>query len=232
MERLGTWPTECIFCHTPEITDEHVFAKKWMRELIPKGSGEMMVAQVDKGRDPVVRFYRTRDVDVIARCVCGDRCNSGWMNNMDERTQPLLAPLVASLNRVALTPEDQRRLATWATKLAIVLDYSTTTDEAEADARPLGVVKEPVHRYFYEERLPPDYVHVWLAAQKDPEPPVLSIAGGNQAPRPTLMGVPLLGAKRHQMYVATFRVNHAIFQVFIPDLTRTGSPSEGGSMTS
>jgi hypothetical protein len=222
LERPDTWPSECIFCGRPEITEEHAFAKKWIRKLLPQG-GVMIAGQNDLRRDPAERTYRSHYIDVVSPCVCA-KCNNEWMNVLDQRAQPLMAPMVASLDRLALSLEDQRVLATWAVKVALVLDYAETLDRPEADPRPLGIVKPPVHHYLYQQGIPPDYVHVWLAAQEDVGLEILSLAGGRQGPPPTLSGAPLLGEEAHQMYVATFRVGHAIFQVFVPDPGSTWVP--------
>ena len=186
-----------------------------------------MVAQHDRGREPVVRDYWSHYVDVVAPCVCA-RCNNGWMNVLDQDAQPLLASLVSSLERHALAPEDQRRSATWAMKVALVLDYAVTTSHPDADPSPLGIVQPSVRQRLYDDRLPLPDTYVWLAAQNTAEPLILSLAGGKQGPPPNLLGTPLLGEKRHRMYVATFRVNHAIFQVFVPDPDSRWVPIRGG----
>lgn len=218
MQRIGIWPTRCIFCDREQITEEHVFARKWIRGLLPGTGGRSVAGQADRGQqERVERVYRSHDVDVIARCVC-NTCNSGWMNHLDQRAQPVMAPLVKSLATHLLSPDEQRLLARWAMKIAVVLDYAVTlTDDPCADPRPLGVIDASVHKRLVRDELPPEDTHIWLAAGRETEPLIRSLTGGAQAPQPTFHGVPLLGKKRPKLYAVTFRVNHAVFQAFVPD---------------
>jgi hypothetical protein len=196
------WPSKCIFCGRAPVTDEHIFATEWIKSLRP-GVQEQLSAQVDTGSHPVVHRYRSHGPDIVAKCV-GDRCNSGWMNALDQRAQPVLAPLVSSLATHTITIQEQRVLATWATKIAMMLDWSVPS--------PIGVIKPSAHKRMWGDRLPPQEAFVWLAAGKETRPFLVDVALGGRRP-------PLMPSfvKHVDLHVSTFRINHAVFQVFVPD---------------
>lgn len=193
-ERIG--PKKCIFCGGAPVTNEHVYSREWIKRIFP-GRHDQVLAYLPSGQQPVWHQFTAHGPEVVARCVCRD-CNNGWMNDLDLLAQPVLEPLVSSLERRLLSLEDQRVLATWATKIAMVLDYAP---------KPLGIVKPAAHKRLYDERLPPNEAYVWLAARSGTDPFLDDYVGFKTGPPPM----------QYRMYVASIQVGYAVFQVFLPD---------------
>lgn len=56
------------------------------------------------------------------QCVCGKRCNNGWMRTLDEKAAPLLTPILTGQS-VRISPAQQATIAAWAVMKAIVAEY-------------------------------------------------------------------------------------------------------------
>jgi hypothetical protein len=97
--------------------------------------------------------FTTDKVDHKVRKVCGT-CNRGWMGQLEDRVAPILRPTVlGNLTRLGL--EDQRLVALWAAKTAMVLDVAAPDS---------GIIPEEHFDFLYRERHPPPHTLVWLAA--------------------------------------------------------------------
>src|SRR5205823_423049 len=56
--------------------------------------------------------------------VCA-QCNSGWLSRLEQESSPILQPLIQGLDDyVFLTLREQRQIALWATKTAMVVDQT------------------------------------------------------------------------------------------------------------
>jgi hypothetical protein len=117
----------CIFCGDPELTGEHVFPK-WSHRYLP----------VDEERNHQslrgVQGPHTAEQHVIiksgdirhwkVKCVCGERCNNGWMRSkIEDAAKPILIPLIRG-EECRGFPADQARLAAWATMKAMVAEWN------------------------------------------------------------------------------------------------------------
>src|SRR6266508_2629033 len=103
-------PGRCAFCRATEVTDEHVWPK-WVSRKLAGHDGFTMPSP----HGP----RRMRSLDITAPvCVT---CNNRWLSVLEKDVQPVLGPLIHGEERT-LAPDEQRLLATWAIKTALMLD--------------------------------------------------------------------------------------------------------------
>ncbi|OHV48512.1 MULTISPECIES: hypothetical protein [unclassified Frankia] len=108
-----------MFCGATDkkITGEHVFADWIGNTYFPNDDGTVELVAAD-GQ---VRSFPARPFTHEVRIACGD-CNSGWMSRLEEKAQPFLKEMLFG-RPVRLRPRDQKLLAFWAVKTALVLDH-------------------------------------------------------------------------------------------------------------
>jgi len=104
---------KCMFCDGAPLTVEHAFPQ-WLSKVVP-GDGNFTNVQVLPPR----ASRRTPLMDIRVRAVCAG-CNNGWMSRLEAAAKPLLSPMIRG-EVSTLSPSDQRTIAAWAVKTAIVL---------------------------------------------------------------------------------------------------------------
>lgn len=118
----------CAFCSSSfnKITREHVWPN-WIRNVLAQPPRR--VALHRDGRAPIDWPLNANKVDmgVTLNDVCKP-CNEGWMERLEAETRPILTPLIQGQDAV-LAPNDQRTLAVWAVKTAMVFDLFTRAPE-------------------------------------------------------------------------------------------------------
>jgi len=119
-------PTKCIFCGLAgPLTNEHIWSR-WTHRFIPKSTKNYRSLRVTshQERSDFKVFKRPGDIqDWKVRCVCGVRCNNGWMRkSIDEPARNVLVPLIKG-ESTRLTPDQQLVIAAWATLKAMVAEY-------------------------------------------------------------------------------------------------------------
>lgn len=155
MARPQAASEECIFCARPEINEEHIFGRKWLAKVFELPRGERLRHHHTRGdaeREHFDEWWNAKEANFAVRCVC-PKCNSGWMNVLDERAQRVIQPLLSGEPARLATWRDQYTLAMWLCKLAFMFDYMR--DEA--------VVAIATARAFHDSRTPPSSVRIWLA---------------------------------------------------------------------
>ena len=119
---------KCIFCKEWGVSKEHVFPD-WLQQLLPKGPndthqhGTVIWALDTNGipiRVPTIRRRQGQASSKKVRTVC-ENCNNGWLSALEERTKPLLRRMVCGKPH-RLNDLDQRMLATWVAKTAMVAE--------------------------------------------------------------------------------------------------------------
>ncbi len=150
----------CIFCGAPPpLTGEHLFSD-WMHHFIPREYKTWSTSTFKE--DPTGR-YRSRQNhggdprDLKVQCVCGPRCNNGWMSGLEKKVKPILAPMIDGKS-TRLNQVDQLTLSTWAVLKSIVLEYST-------GAVPVTSWKQ--RRQFMLRQRPPRGWRVWIGHYTD-----------------------------------------------------------------
>lgn len=140
-----------------------------------------------------------------AHVVCAT-CNSGWMNRrvesaqygplkqMIDRTRPEGAP------RIRVSLQDQRGLATWATKVALLYPY---TSDAPGASNPRQL------RAFRRDIRPPRGTYVWIGAYSMAE----RFLWHSQTNVTTTGPLPEGTNRRQVLTLTTFVLGHVVFRL-------------------
>ncbi len=132
-----------MFCgrNDIKITKEHVFPD-WLNQLFDssiKGINESVTLD---GR--VVYRYESKLFSRTINDVC-ETCNSGWMSNLENEVKPILTKMLRSKN-IVLDKVKQRRLATWAYKTMLVMNYQNPPPPEQQ------IIPESAYSDFYETK--------------------------------------------------------------------------------
>jgi hypothetical protein len=191
-----------VFCGKQKVSREHVIPS-WVEKTFPP-------------RPPGVRLKHTTEgvsfeADALSwtvKRVCRN-CNSGWMNSeVEQPAAPILTEMIHG-NRVALTTEQQKHVATWAIKTHLMAQYRHT---------PFRPAPENHLRWMYEQKSPVPNSQVWLGAYGAKLDPVNYAWGRTttfemSTTPPEMSGVESVPAG-DEVHVQTFtlRIGHLIFQ--------------------
>jgi hypothetical protein len=146
-----------MFCGAPGVTKAHVFAQSWTK-LFDEPNDTREHEVVHRYTDPVTGetrvLKRAKSSAMWSRKVCGS-CNGGWLRELEERVEPLMAHFAAN-RPVTLNRNEQADLALWSVAAALIA--MSNDPEAVAFADP-----EIAHEVYREKR-PPHGMDVWLGA--------------------------------------------------------------------
>jgi hypothetical protein len=201
----------CMYCGRAAASKEHIIATRFIDVLRddPRGLPIPIMLNVTlpsgvKRRIGGKRTNRGQDTLEYTTKVC-DRCNSGWMNDVDTAAYPYVAEMIRD-NPVTLDPTAQRAVAAWICKIAV-----TARSEPH---NPL-----PIHRewtdwlYAHHTALPNWYVWIgrYVGAEPwwyNPHDVRVELGLGSAAPPPGLDFVQSHGL------LATLVIGYLILQVF------------------
>lgn len=174
----------CPFCDGADPTAEHVFPQWLSRELA--AVGDLVDPSSEHGPRPL------RKIDVTAP-ICR-KCNNRWLSVLENDTKPLLSRMLRGEEQ-RLFADDQKLLATWALKTAMMLDL--------ASGQP--VIPTGFFHALRQQREPFSSAFVWIAGYN----------GSRWATR--AQHTPLhFGTAKTELpnaFVSTFNVFRVVFQV-------------------
>jgi hypothetical protein len=159
-------PFVCAFCGSTKKPRgrEHVFAN-WLNNI----GLESYQVQYRAGRlNRVPRRWTTEGFTATVRAVCDD-CNHGWLSDLETEARPVLTPLILGESR-ELSPDDQRLIAAWSCKTALVAMLSSSEEER---ARGYGVPPAE-YRALYATREHPEplpHSQYWISRYLGERPP-------------------------------------------------------------
>ena len=170
-----------MFCDGTGLTKAHVWAESWT-SLFDEPNDTREHEVVHRYTDPITGeqriLKRAKTFALIRRKVCGT-CNSGWLNELEERVRPLMAHFAAN-TPVTLDAEEQADLALWSVAAALIA-MSDDPDEA-------GFADPAIAHEIFRERRPPDDMNVWLGANSHGEMGWFGSHSLNLAPAPEQTG--------------------------------------------
>ena len=188
-------PRRCLFCGQPGASVEHVFAN-WLAEVFgPETGGFALTRQ--HGRTKTNRAV----LGLTSRAACR-RCNNEWMSGFETTVRPLLTSAIRGNPTRWVSPDDQRIVARWAFKTALMSDRTN---------RPKYWTAPNEHfEYLFQHREPPDSVTIHLTryVPSAGESDFLAWVGSSWA----FLG--RHGWPKYKAYRITFNVGQAVFQVF------------------
>ncbi len=117
-------PGKCAFCGGFGMTKQHIFGKRLLTLLDGQFGTHLIIEQLPETE----RTIRTRSGNVWSkqlRRVCNN-CNAGWMRLLEEKSYPVLKPLICGSTKIAV--EDQRILAARIAHMVMVASLSVSVD--------------------------------------------------------------------------------------------------------
>lgn len=191
----------CVFCGASPVTKEHVFSTKWLAGIMrPTTSFTTSLMKAQPGQAAEEKTWTERrtkkkdDFGPAVNCACA-KCNNEWMQQMDERVKPVITPLALG-ERGTVSSQGVELLATWATKIALVLDSGLNP----------GALDPKDKAAFREEPNPRADSQIWIGTASPVEDRARTRAS-------TLTPG---SSDDAEGYIATFGVVHLVFQVFLP----------------
>lgn len=144
-------PKVCVFCRSTErVNKEHLFPK-WMHPHLPR-TAEHARLKTESGTTGTPH-HRQGDVSTIVFRVVCEKCNGGWMSELEARAKPLLIPAM-NARPLTLTKDHQRTLATWIAVKMTVGEFANFP----------GKLISPIDATFLKEHSqPPNTWDIWLA---------------------------------------------------------------------
>lgn len=203
----------CVFCGEPgKITPEHMIPS-WMTS--GEDSSRHLYVRESGGPDyePQRHIRQGPARDLAAKGPC-DRCNSGWMNDMDHGVLDVLGPQLIKGKKVRLTKAKKVALASWAVKFVLMHQLAHARDRRFA-------IPERDYAQFYENRTPSDLIRLWAGHMEPPGKyggPALAFTDVSlnetyhDAPMLALAG--LSGALASKDYCAVFRFGHCVIGLY------------------
>lgn len=125
MVRASGGLLRCMFCGSDDMSEEHVIAD-WVFRAFTRSRrpGPLFRGSVQKEGE---LHLEAGEPIVTAKVVCRP-CNNGWMSLLDDAAAEALKPLIRGRNAVTLTHDEQRAVAAWIFKSALVFDASQKGD--------------------------------------------------------------------------------------------------------
>lgn len=116
----------CIFCRGTTLTYEHI-VPDWTREIIPRTPDHKhdlirVKMNLARERTETSDLRQGHPLSKKVRVVCKN-CNSGWLSKFEDELKPKIRPLILGEEAI-LTPWDQRRVATWAAKTTMTMEFA------------------------------------------------------------------------------------------------------------
>ncbi len=191
----------CIFCGLSPTTNTHIFRKAWIAELFPtsyrfRHTRSSLTAPKDERE-----WWTSKDADIKVNAAC-ERCNGGWMNDLDHLAEETFLTYAALGYDVRLgLMAEKETLARWLSLVACLSDQTSSTPH----------IAPEIHTAVHEGRVPTE-MQAWLYRT---DPPAAKEVGNT-----------LWGANRHftlssdiaqriDVLLVTFCVNQLVAQVSI-----------------
>ena len=116
---------KCIFCGGSQVSKEHIFAK-WMKEFLPSEFPKTRHIATFNSRfasptEPKITFRNGTPRSQKLRVVC-EKCNNGWMSQLQQETKPILLPFLRG-EWNELETETRVVLASWVTMFVMVIEF-------------------------------------------------------------------------------------------------------------
>ncbi len=121
MEATGTQASgrSCVFCGAADdLTKEHLWPS-WFNKVFPNVHTHRTT--LNRPGEKARSWIHGANADQGIAYVCGE-CNHGWMGGLERAVKPSLIPMFRG-RRYTLDLPQQRALAAWAFKIAIIAEY-------------------------------------------------------------------------------------------------------------
>ena len=143
----------CVFCGAPADSQEHVWPDWAVPMLVDEGPLPHFHQIIQEGRPDEERRYLKDAYSVTVGVVC-ERCNNGWMSNLESRAKPYLEPMLRGRGR-AVHETGLRTLATWALKTSMMVEHMHGARR--------HIIPAEEYAHLFEHGEPSERIRVWMA---------------------------------------------------------------------
>jgi hypothetical protein len=203
----------CLFCGSTSgrATNEHVIPK-WARDAFAI-QGPITIHATDPGGPREVAGTPAHLNIRLRGRICA-RCNNEWLAGLEQRVEPVLAPMAVSAKPTVLGAAEQALLATWAVKTVWL--FALAIRQQYPRRQPVGwyEASEPEFTWLWANSAPPPRALVWLGCWDCQQATPVNFEP-SEAPLPTTDGHPVIG------HLTTFTLGYVAFQVFTVDFVAT-----------
>ncbi len=132
---------------------------RWINRVLLKGQAPLMPMTVTRRHEHVQRewSWNTRKLGIRVEAVCR-QCNNGWMSDLETAVGTFTAPMISEGRATVLDAHRQTMLATWATKVTMLLEVGLPSVE-----RPHIYYSADDRRRLRTTMEPPENVVVWIS---------------------------------------------------------------------
>jgi hypothetical protein len=183
----------CVFCGSSSLTVEHA-VPLWIHGYLV-GIGKL----THEREGETYSEWQTEQLNITVSRVC-DSCNGGWMSRLEGRAKPLLIDPIRNRTQI-WTVKEQRTVATWAYKTALMCGLATGQNH----------VPDTHFTHLRKHLHPPGSVRVWATAHGvEQNTEEFAVAWAQSR------GLAFQGSRGTQFngYAITVSVGHIAFQVF------------------
>ncbi len=114
-------PTQCVFCGGgTAFPNEHVLPA-WAAQFVGIGRVDVTGRRLD---DSPRTWEQVGSFGQTINSVC-QRCNDGWMGDLEQLARPVLERLIKPRGDVRLSSDEQTVVAAWLWKLAIMHEHAS-----------------------------------------------------------------------------------------------------------
>jgi hypothetical protein len=142
-----------VFCGRKPFSEEHVWPE-WLIKELPDAI-DVRGRMTDHTTGRTIEFPSGTKVNKTIRRTCNP-CNTGWMADLESETKWIVAPMLRGQHPIRLGLAEQRLVALWAVKTALMLELASPGPAA---------IPASLYRRIYAERVPPPETRVWLGAR-------------------------------------------------------------------
>jgi len=151
---------KCIYCNSPARSEEHIFPR-WVRDSVPwrfSHTAHTIRSFGTAGSGPLTR--RRDLLQQKLRILCA-KCNNNWGSALQNRSKPILLPIIRGEGSSINNSVDATCVATWATMMTIVMEFTN----------PRLVCTTATQRSRFRSEIKPiKGWQVWMATMKEPAP--------------------------------------------------------------
>jgi hypothetical protein len=109
----------CIFCDRPVGSTEYLWPE-WLCRRVTDTPRFRSAQRQELHGDALLIERMREEVDQTVSCLC-EQCTHGWMQRLDDDVSGFLTSMVDG-NKTRLSQRQQRLLARWAAKIAVVME--------------------------------------------------------------------------------------------------------------
>jgi hypothetical protein len=110
----------CVFCDDTDMSEAHLIADWAHRAFARKRKPDTFLSGTFSGSSEF-RVHTVATQSRLAKVICRT-CNNGWLSKSDNAASQVLRPLVRGEREMRLDRAQQRAVAAWIYKTALIVD--------------------------------------------------------------------------------------------------------------